>query len=133
MLRARIDRFRPVAGAIACVALLAEVSAAAGAAQADISGVWEMTLDTQAGEWIWTVTFEQDGTTVEGEIDMNDGEEPLPLTGSIESSTIRWRFLVPDMDGPMPFNLSGEVEGATMKGEGSWAWFGAGVWTAAKQ
>ena len=133
MLRARIDRFRPAAGAIACVVLLAELSAAACAAQADISGAWEFTLDTQAGEWIWTVTFEQDGTTVEGEIDMNDGEEPLPLTGSIESSTIRWRFLVPDMDGDMPINLSGEVEGATMKGEGSWAWFGAGVWTAAKQ
>ena len=120
---------------IALAVLVAGLPAAVVGAQTDVSGVWEITLDTQAGEWVWTATFERDGVASEGEgeIDMNDGEDPVPLTWSLERNTIRWRFLVPDMDGPMPVNLSGEVAGASMKGEGSWAWYGVGVWTAVKQ
>jgi len=105
-----------------------------GLVQSDVSGRWEITLDTQTGEQIWTATFEQDGTALEGEIDMNDGEGSLPLTGSLEGSMIKWGFIVPDLDGDMPINFSGEVQGATMKGnEGSFVWYGTGVWTAAKQ
>ena len=63
---------------------------------------------------------------------MNDG--PLPLSGSLEGSMIKWGFIVPDLDGDMPINFSGEVQGATMKGnEGSFVWYGTGVWTPAKQ
>lgn len=105
-----------------------------GLVQSDVSGMWEITLDTQTGEQIWMATFEQDGTALEGEIDMNDGEGPLPLTGSLEGSMIKWGFIVPDLDGDMPINFSGEVQGAAMKGnEGSFVWYGTGVWTAAKQ
>ncbi len=125
---------RVVSGVFAVAALLAGLSAAAVAAQADVCGVWEITVDTQTGEHVWTATFEQDGTTVDGEIDMNDGEGTLPLTGSLEGNAFRWRFVVPDLDGDMPINLSGEVEGATMNGdEGSFVWYGTGVWAAAKQ
>ena len=121
-------------GIFAAAALLAGLSGAALSAQSDVTGVWEISLDTQTGEQIWTATFEQDGTTIEGEIDMNDGEGPLPLSGSLEGSMIKWGFIVPDLDGDMPINFSGEVQGATMKGnEGSFVWYGTGVWTAAKQ
>ena len=125
---------RVVPGVFAVAALVAGVSLPAVAAQADVSGVWEITLDTQTGEHVWTATFEQNGMDVEGEIDMNDGEGPLPLTGSLEGNTFTWRFVVPDLDGDMPINLSGEVEGGTMDGEeGSFVWYGTGVWTAARQ
>lgn len=125
--------FKVVPRILAVAALVAGLPGA-GLAQSDISGVWEITLDTQTGEQNWTATFEQDGATLEGEIDMNDGEGPLPLTGSLEGSMIKWGFIVPDLDGDMPINFSGEVQGRTMKGnEGSFVWYGTGVWTAAKQ
>ncbi len=124
---------RVVTGIFAAAVLVAGPSSA-GRAQSDISGVWEITLDTQTGEQIWTATFEQDGAALEGEIDMNDGEGPLPLTGSLEGSMIKWGFIVPDLDGDMPVNFSGEVQGATMTGdEGSFVWYGTGVWSAARQ
>ena len=122
-----------VPGIVVAATLIAGLSSV-GLVQSDVSGMWEITLDTQTGEQVWTATFEQDGTALEGEIDMNDGEGPLPLTGSLEGSMIKWGFIVPDLDGDMPINFSGEVQGATMKGnEGSFVWYGTGVWTAAKQ
>ena len=43
-------------------------------------------------------------------------------------------FIVPDLDGDMPINLSGEIQGGAIKGdEGSFVWYGRGVWTGAKQ
>ena len=103
-------------------------------AQSDLSGVWQITLDTQTGEQEWTATFEQNGGRLGGEIDMNDGEGTLPIEGSVDGNMIKWGFVVPDLDGDMPINLSGEVQGATIKGdEGSFVWYGTGVWTGTKQ
>ncbi len=123
-----------VPGIFAIAILVGGVWGAGLAAQSDINGVWEIKLDTQTGEQVWTATFDQDGSTIEGEIDMNDGEGPLPFTGSLESGMIKWGFIVPDLDGDMPVNFSGEVQGAMMKGdEGSFVWYGTGVWTGAKR
>ena len=126
-----------LAAAFAGLAGLAFAVGPAGSAvraQSDVSGVWQITLNTQTGEHGWTVTFEQDGGAVSGEIDMNDGEGALPLEGTVEGSMIKWGFIVPDLDGDMPINLSGEVQGATIQGdEGSFVWYGTGVWTGARQ
>ncbi len=103
-------------------------------AQSDVSGVWQLDLDTQTGEQTWTVIFQQNGSTLGGEIDMNDGEGTLPVEGSVEGNTIAFVFIVPDLDGDMPINLSGEVDGATITGdEGHFVWYGSGTWTGKKQ
>ena len=103
-------------------------------AQPGLSGVWEIKLDTQAGEQVWTATFDETGGTIAGEIDMNDGEGVLPLEGTLDGNMIKWAFVVPDLDGDMPINLSGEIQGVTINGdEGSFVWYGTGVWTGTKQ
>ncbi len=99
-----------------------------------MSGVWQIALDTQTGEQTWTVTFEQNGATLGGEIDMHDGEGTLPVEGSVDGNTIAFVFIVPDLDGDMPINLSGEIDGATIAGdEGHFVWYGSGDWTGEKQ
>ena len=104
-----------------------------GRAQTAVGGVWEITLDTQTGETVWTATFEQDGGTLSGEVDIGD-RMILPLKGTVDGAAIAFEFIVPDLDGDMPINLSGEVEGSTIRGdEGSFIWYGAGRWTGTKQ
>ena len=103
-------------------------------AQSDVSGVWKIALDTQTGEQVWTAKFEQSGATIGGEVDMNDGEGTLPLEGTVEGSVVKWGFVVPDLDGDMPINFSGEIQGSTINGdEGSFVWYGTGVWTGTKR
>ena len=119
---------------ITAVALAAAFSGAGIHAQSDVSGVWRIDLDTQTGEQTWTVTFEQNGAALGGEIDMHDGEGTLPVEGSVDGNTIAFVFIVPDLDGDMPINLSGEIDGATIAGdEGHFVWYGSGDWTARKQ
>ena len=116
------------------LALAAGLSGAGVRAQSDVSGVWRIALDTQTGDQTWTVTFEQDGATLGGEIDMHDGEGTLPVEGSVDGNMIEFVFIVPDLDGDMPFNLSGEDDGATIAGDdGHFVWSGSGVWTGKKQ
>lgn len=104
-------------------------------AQSSLSGIWEIKLDTQTGEQVWTATFDESGGSIAGEIDMNDGEGVLPLEGTVDGNTIKWGFVVPDLDGDMPINFSGEIQGGTtINGdEGSFVWYGTGVWTGTKQ
>ena len=104
-------------------------------AQSGLSGIWEIKLDTQTGEQVWTATFDESGGSIAGEIDMNDGEGVLPLEGTVDGNTIKWGFVVPDLDGDMPINFSGEIQGGTtINGdEGSFVWYGTGVWTGTKQ
>ena len=93
-------------------------------AQSGLSGIWEIKLDTQTGEQVWTATFDESGGAIAGEIDMNDGEGVLPLEGTVDGNTIKWGFVVPDLDGDMPINFSGEIQGGTtINGdEGSFVW-----------
>lgn len=116
------------------LALLLGLAGAGLGAQSDVSGVWSIELDTQTGEQTWTVTFEQSGATLGGEIDLHDGESALPVEGSVDGDAIAFVFIVPDLDGDMPINLSGEIDGAAITGdEGHFVWYGAGDWTATKQ
>ena len=104
-------------------------------AQSGLSGIWEIKLDTQTGEQVWVATFDESGGSIAGEIDMNDGEGVLHLEGTVDGNTIKWGFVVPDLDGDMPINFSGEIQGGTtINGdEGSFVWYGTGVWTGTKQ
>lgn len=119
---------------LVALALAAVVLAAPAArAQSDVSGVWEIDLDTQTGEATWTATFEQDGATLSGEIDIGD-RMVLPLDGKVDGASITFTFIVPDLDGDMPINLSGQIDGTTIEGdEGDFVWYGAGRWTGAKK
>lgn len=103
------------------------------ATQLDVAGQWDITLKTQVGETAWTATFEQDGETVSGEVDLGD-REVFPLDGTVEGDTIAFVFVMPDLDGDQPINLSGTVTGNTITGdEGYFSWYGAGDWTGVKR
>ncbi len=104
-------------------------------AQLNVSGQWEITLDTNVGESTWNATFEQDSGSLSGEMDTGDREK-FPLKGTIEGSVIEFVFVMPDLDGDQPINLSGSVnpDGTSITGDGgSFSWYGSGSWTAVKE
>ena len=114
---------------------LVAVTASVGgvATQTDVAGEWEITLATQVGETTWTATFEQDGDTLSGEIDLGD-REIFPLDGTVNGTAIEFVFVMPDLDGDQPINLSGTVTGETMAGDdGNFSWYGAGNWTGSRR
>ena len=113
--------------------LLLFVDGAIFAQSADVTGVWEIKLDTQTGETVWTATFEQDDKTLAGEVDAGDSGI-LPLTGTVDGATIKFDFMVPDLDGDMPIYLAGEIDGPAIAGEeGSFVWYGSGRWTGTRK
>lgn len=117
------------------VGLVAVAGAAALGFQDDVSGSWTITLDTHVGESTWRATFSQDGPAVSGEIDIGD-REVLPLEGTVKDGTLDFVFVLPDLDGDQPINLTGSVaaDGRSIEGnEGNFSWFGAGRWTAVKE
>lgn len=102
-------------------------------AQTDVGGEWDITLKTQVGETTWTATFEQDGSTLSGKVDLGD-REILPLKGTVEGNAIEFVFVMPDLDGDQPINLSGTIDGDMIEGDdGSFSWYGTGNWTGARQ
>ena len=119
-----------------CLLLLVVAGIVIGlSAQTDLSGPWEITLDTHVGQSTWHAVFEQDGNTLSGEIDIGDREK-FPLKGKLEGDKIEFVFVMPDLDGDQPINLSGSVDpdSNTIAGdEGSFSWYGMGSWTAVKE
>ncbi len=102
-------------------------------AQTNVAGEWEITLKTQVGETTWAATFEQEGGTLSGKVDLGD-REILPLKGTVEGNALEFVFVMPDLDGDQPINLSGTIDGKTIVGdEGSFSWYGTGDWAGAKQ
>ena len=121
------------AALVVVLSMGAWLAASAAQAPVDVSGTWTVTLNTEAGEIEFTATFEQDGSTLSGEIDIGN-REILDIEGSVEGNTIAFTFLVIDLDGDQPIHLSGEVVGDTITGdEGKFIYFGSGNWTGAKQ
>lgn len=101
--------------------------------QSSLTGDWEMKLLTQTGETMWQAHFEQDGSTIGGEINIGD-REILPVNGSLDGTTLTFTIVVPDLDGDQPISFEGEVAGDTIQGaDGTFSWYGTGNWVASRQ
>lgn len=119
--------------AISVTCLLALVGSALPQAQSDnVSGDWNVTLNTQIGLTKWRATFVQEGEQLTGEIDIGD-RTILPLEGTVKENTVKFAFIVPDPDGDLPISMAGQFDGTSIKGTGSFIWFGYGEWMAERQ
>jgi len=102
-------------------------------AQPGVTGEWEMRLSTQTGVTTWQATFEQNGDSLGGDIDLGDNEI-LSVDGTVEGAMLKFVIVVPDLDGDQPINFEGELMGDTIQGgEGSFSWYGTGNWEASRK
>lgn len=95
-------------------ALLFALVVAVPAAQTNVAGAWDMTINGPQGAMETTMTLTQEGDTVSGTIDGPMGS--VEVAGAVAGNLMKLAFDV-DAGGQMiSISMIGEVNGATMEG-----------------
>jgi hypothetical protein len=83
-------------------------------AQANVAGTWDLAVNGPEGPVNATATLKQDGDKVTGEIESQAGK--TTLAGTMKGSTLSMSFTMQTPQGAMDIKVTGEVDGASMKG-----------------
>lgn len=113
-----------------CVSLFLFMSGVlmTGAQQVDVTGDWELTVQTPRGDRTQQVHFEQDGENLT--VTMEGRRGPIEAKGSVKGNDIEWSFTRETPRGEFTMTYTGTVEGDTMSGEVQMGDFGTGEWSA---
>ena len=106
------------------------LAGAALAADANVAGEWDFTVETQAGTGTPHFSLKQDGTTLSGTYKGALGE--APITGTVSGNEVTIKFKASAQGADLDVTYKGTVEGDTMKGTLSLGDFGDGTFTAKK-
>ena len=105
---------------------------AASGGAANISGVWNFAVETQAGSGSPTFTFKQDGENLSGTYKGQFGE--APLTGAVKGADVKFTVKVNAQGQDLTINYTGKIDGKdSMKGSASFGEMGEGTWTAKRK
>lgn len=97
----------------------------------DITGAWDMSIDTPQGQMTLTVTFKQEGEKVTGTQASPMGE--VPLEGTLVGNELKYTITI-DMQGQAAtVSFGAKIEGDSMTGVYEFAGMGSGAWTAKKK
>ena len=108
--------------------LLVALAAAPAAAQINVTGDWDMTIESPQGANTVKVTLTQDGEKVSGLFKSQMGE--LPFSGALIGVDLKFGFSLPIQGQSLDITMTGKVEGQTMAGKVQFGGFGEGDWTA---
>jgi hypothetical protein len=115
---------------IAMLASSALVGAAV-AADANVAGEWDFTVETQAGTGTPHFSLKQDGASISGTYKGALGE--APVTGSVKGNAVVIQFRVEAQGMEMDVIYKGTVDGAAMSGTVTLGDFGEGKFTGKKK
>jgi len=116
---------------IALLSFLALVSLPALAQTADVSGTWDITVNSSRGERTNPMTIVQDGEKITVTITSQRGESTGE--GTIKGNAIEWSITRTTPRGEFTMVYKGTVEGDTMSGEAQMGDFGSMEWKAVKK
>ncbi len=102
---------RMLLAASAAAVLLATTAIAA---DANVAGEWDLTVESQMGTGTPHFSLKQDGSKLSGTYKGQLGE--APVTGTVQGNEIAINFQVNAQGMDMDVTYSGTVDGATMKG-----------------
>src|ERR1044071_8038931 len=83
-------------------------------AQDSVAGAWDLAIVGPEGPVHATATLKQDGDKVTGSIESQAGN--AELTGTMKGKTLNMAFTIQSPQGPLDIKVTGEVDGAAMKG-----------------
>ena len=93
----------------------------------DVSGTWELTVESPMGSRGSDAIFTQTGGTLAGKMVSPRGE--TPLTGTISGDAVQWGINVNVQGQQLQIDYSGTVTGDTMSGTVVFGSFGDGKFT----
>ena len=129
-----------------CVAVVASIAAGcsttatkesapppppAAAKVTDVSGTWELNVESPMGSRASDAVFTQSGETLGGKMVSQRGE--VPLTGTIKGETVNFGINVNVQGQNLQIDYTGTVTGDTMSGTVVFGSFGDGKWTGKKK
>lgn len=120
-----------LAAAALAVALLVGVlgPTEVAAQEVDVTGTWNMTVESQQGTSNPTVTLEQDGQELTGHYSSQTLGE-ADVTGTVNGSEVTFSFNAEAGGQSIPVSYTATVEGDTMSGSLNLAGQSAGTFTA---
>ncbi|MBP1636550.1 MAG: hypothetical protein H6Q10_3124 [Acidobacteria bacterium] len=80
----------------------------------DVTGAWEMSVDSPMGAMTMTLDFKQEGETLTGTQVSDFGENPL--TGTVKGAEITFTISFDTPDGRMSITHKGQVDGDAITG-----------------
>ena len=108
----------------------AALAGAALAADANVAGEWDFTVETQADTGTPHFSLKQDGSNVTGTYKGQLGE--APVTGTVKGNELTINFKVNAQGTDLAITYSGTVEGDAIKGKVSLGELGEGTFTGKK-
>ncbi len=118
--------------AVFSILLIIALSLPLVATETDVSGDWELSVQTRRGEITWSVHFDQDGQSLTVTMIGPRGNETTG-EGTINDSQIEWTITRSTPRGEMTITYKGEVKGQIMSGEVQFGNFGSRQWKATKK
>lgn len=112
------------------IAAVGAMAASAFAADANITGTWNMTVETPAGAGSPTFILKQSGKDVTGDYQGALGQ--APVTGTVNGNDVALKFTLNAGGSDMVVTYTGTVDGNTMKGKVSLGELGDGTFTGQK-
>jgi D-glucosaminate-6-phosphate ammonia-lyase len=97
----------------------------------DVSGTWELNVESPMGSRASDAVFTQSGETLGGKMVSQRGE--VPLTGTIKGETVNFGINVNVQGQNLQIDYTGTVTGDTMSGTVVFGSFGDGKWTGKKK
>ena len=98
-------------------------------AQTNVTGDWDVTINSPQGANTSLVVFKQDGDKVSGVFKGRAGELPFE-GGTLTGNELKFSFTINTQGMQLPITLTGKVEGETMSGQADFGGFAEGDWTA---
>jgi hypothetical protein len=100
---------------------------------ADVSGKWEITVQSPRGDDMTSeMSIEQDGETIKVTMEGFQGNE-MTGEGTVKDNKIEWTVTISTQRGEFSITYSGTVEEDTMSGEAQMGDFGSMEWKAKKK
>jgi len=113
---------------ILALAFLCLASGLAAAQSSDVTGDWDVTINSPQGSRTSKVTFKQEGEKVNGVLKNQRGE--VPFQGTIKGKELKFAYTVKFQDNDLNITMVGSVDGDSIKGTADFGGFAQGDWTA---
>jgi len=114
----------------ACLAVPAAAAAQSTPAPADVLGTWNATINSQNGVVPATLKLQKSGDKLTGTIANQEGE--IPVEAELKAKTLTVWFSYPTGGNTIPIELSGTIDGDSVKGTMLAGGSPAGDWTATR-